>query len=185
MQAARGTDAQLEAHHGTAGRSLFGGAGGHGFARFMQLWADTELGLEIRELFRPLFKLHQDAASAEYFVRVRYAGAADELAAHIARLGSRDAVDALGVRARAKLQTLESYLAAAPEGGPFLLGATPTHADSQLFGWYCCSQVNAAVVNPLTWHHPDLPLTGRWADAMKQATGLDLSSAWPQKVVPK
>jgi glutathione S-transferase len=115
------------------------------------------MALSVRELFRPLFYDLQDAESREYFVRVRYQGKADELAA----------------RARASLGVVEHYLA--HSGGPFLLGEAASHADSIVYGWYCCSQVNARVVNPKLWHHESLPRVGKWVEAMKGRTGLEVA----------
>ncbi|KAL1405894.1 hypothetical protein Q8F55_007574 [Vanrija albida] len=155
------------------------------FVRFLKRWVDDELSIEIRELFRPLFYRYQDAESAEYFLRVKYGGDEALLEGQIARLGKREEVAALGKRGRAKLRTLENYLADAPAGGPFLLGARPTHADSIVFGWVLCSQVNAAVVNAELWDNDELPRIRAWVAEMKKATGLDLSKQWEAKVVPQ
>ncbi|TXT08811.1 hypothetical protein VHUM_02939 [Vanrija humicola] len=171
-------------NHGTPENSLFP-AGGKPFARFLKRWVDDELMFEIRELFRPLFYRYQDPQSAEYFLRVKYGGDAALLEGQIARLGSKEEVAKLGARGRAKLRTLENYLADAPAGGPFLLGAKPSHADSIVFGWYLCSQVNAAVVNAELWDNDELPRIRAWVKEMKKATGLDLSKQWEPKAVPK
>jgi glutathione S-transferase len=131
------------------------------------------MALSVRELFRPLFYDLQDAESREYFVRVRYQGKADELAAHRAALKDIGVVEGKAERARASLGVLEHYLA--HSGGPFLLGEAASHADSIVYGWYCCSQVNARVVNPKLWHHESLPRVGKWVEAMKGRTGLEVA----------
>ncbi|WOO83389.1 uncharacterized protein LOC62_05G006915 [Vanrija pseudolonga] len=174
----------LEKNHGTPTNTLFP-AGSNPFARFLKRWVDEELVLEIRELFRPLFYTYQDAESAEYFLRVKYGNDSALLNGQIERLGSKAEVAKLGVRGRAKLRTLENYLADAPAGGPFFLGDKPTHADSIVFGWYLCSQVNAPVVNAELWENDELPRIKAWVGEMKKATGLDLSKQWTPKVVPK
>lgn len=140
---------------------------------------------EIRELFRPLFWTFQDDTSAEYFLRVKYGNDRALIEGQIARLGSKEEVAKLGARGRAKLRTLENYLVDAPAGGPFFLGSKPTHADSIVFGWVLCSQVNAPVVNAELWENDELPRIKAWVGEMKKATGLDLSKQWTPKVVPK
>ncbi|CAK9780050.1 hypothetical protein CC85DRAFT_283631 [Cutaneotrichosporon oleaginosum] len=158
--------------------TLFPTRDAHRLARLLSAWTDGDMALSIRELFRPLFYDLNDAASKEYFVRVRYLGQADELAAHRAALRSLPDVERKAVRARASLAVLENYLS--HEEGPFILGREASHADSIVYGWYCCSQVNARVVNPRLWYHDSLPRVAAWVDAMKARTGLDVSFPTPE-----
>ncbi|BEI82845.1 hypothetical protein CcaverHIS002_0307130 [Cutaneotrichosporon cavernicola] len=145
----------------------------HRFARFIASWTDNDMALSIRQLFRPLFYDLMDPVSAEYFLRVRYQGKADELESHRSALKDIQQVETMAERARQSLNLLESYLAAT--SGPFFLGKEASHADSIVYGWYCCSQVNARVVNPKLWYHPSLPKVGAWVDAMKKRTGVDVT----------
>ncbi|BEI90634.1 uncharacterized protein CcaverHIS019_0307040 [Cutaneotrichosporon cavernicola] len=152
---------------------LFPSPDAHRFARFIASWTDNDMALSIRQLFRPLFYDLMDPVSAEYFLRVRYQGKADELESHRSALKDIQQVETMAERARQSLNLLESYLAAT--SGPFFLGKEASHADSIVYGWYCCSQVNARVVNPKLWYHPSLPKVGAWVDAMKKRTGVDVT----------
>lgn len=107
-------------------------------------------------------------------MRVRYSGRGDELAEHRAALKDPREVERKAARGRASLMVLDNYLATT-QAGPFIMGEKPTHADSIVYGWYCCSQVNAPVVNPKLWHHESLPRVSAWAEAMKKATGLEVA----------
>jgi glutathione S-transferase len=140
--------------------------------------------IAIRELFRPLFWTNLDKASADYFLEFKYGNDQALLDDHLATLGSVEKLNKKAEVAREKLKTLDRLLAEAPNGGPFILGTKPSHADASLWGWYAASQVNAPVINELLWEHPSLPNVAKWVAAAKEATGIKFNFP-PAKITPK
>lgn len=142
------------------------------------------MAVELRNLVRPFYYAlaKGDDTSQDYFCKNKAAGDLKGLQDSLQSIKVQDATcDAVAAHARGVMGLFEKYLAAAPLGGPFLLGKDATHADSTVFGWYVSSQVNEAI-DELFWKHKDLPLTGKWVEAMKGATGFkDVKFVYAEK----
>ncbi|KAL1411540.1 hypothetical protein Q8F55_002502 [Vanrija albida] len=159
----------LEGQHATGGKYLFG-PGGSRLARFIQSWADGALLPAMMPLLAPLFVAHNDAASRAYFVTRIWP--ADEVERMSAELRDAERVRENAAAVRKVLRVLEVYLA--HSSGRFILGDTPTHADSIVGGYYFASQVNPAL-NALVWDHAELPRVARWVKDFKEASGFEVA----------
>ncbi|CAK9780852.1 hypothetical protein CC85DRAFT_328560 [Cutaneotrichosporon oleaginosum] len=152
---------------------------GQEIARFLNTWADRDLGGEIVPLFAPWLYKAQEPDSSAWFLKQKLGGDQDKIDALVLAVQDPAFIERQAAAVRAKLATLEAYLAAneAEGAGPFLAGETASHADAAVWGWYAAS---LAVRHPgvdlgaLIWKHESLPLVGAWVDAVQKAAGVEL-----------
>ena len=104
--------------------SLFGGAAGHGLARFLNVWTDRTLHLALIKLVIADIQDHLDPADREYFIESRSARFG-KLPAEVQNRSEED------IKAfRAAVSTLRAAL----EDQPFLSGETAAYGDYIVFG---------------------------------------------------
>lgn len=172
------TDVQLEKKYGKPGRSLFGGSEeGVAFARFVNTWADKDLGNEIVPLFAPWLYQAEDPESAAWFLKQKGNNDKAKFEFLISAVKDPKFVETQVGNVRDKLTTIERYLAEnkANGKGQFLLGTDyPTHADAAIWGWYVATQairpLDLDLVNRI-WKHESLPLVSQWVEAVGKQSG--------------
>ena len=104
--------------------SLFGGATGHGLAKFLNVWADRTLHLALIKLVIADIQDHLDPADREYFIESRSA-----------RFGKLPAE--VQIRSEEDIKAFRgavSTLRAAIEGQDFLSGNAAAYGDYIVFG---------------------------------------------------
>ncbi|KAL1411565.1 hypothetical protein Q8F55_002528 [Vanrija albida] len=169
-----------EAKYGTPERSLFGGnEEGKAFARFLNIWADNDLGDQVKILFAPWLyqaqKAAGDDASAAWFLKTKLGGSQEAINGLIKASQDPTWVDNQAQVVRDKLQTIEKQLAANKEAGKgkFLAGTDyPTHGDAAVFGWYAASAaVRGYDLLEKIWNHESLPLVSAWVKDVADVSG--------------
>ncbi|MFT5486782.1 MAG: glutathione S-transferase [Paracoccaceae bacterium] len=114
--------------------SLFGGATGHGLAKFLNVWTDRALHLALIKLVIADILDHADAADRDYFIESRSARFGKSPAEVQTR--SEDDIKAFG----AAISTLRAAL----DGQEFLSGDAAAYADYIVFGAFAWARAISA-----------------------------------------
>lgn len=112
-----------------------------------------------------------DSDSAKYYVRTQFGDDESILDQMTANLQNPSFVSEQWAIFRNRLLSVGSLLKSHDEASKQLLihGASATHADSTLFGWYAISRVNEGWREG--WEHEELPYVKRWTENMVKIVG--------------
>ncbi|WWD03170.1 hypothetical protein V865_001217 [Kwoniella europaea PYCC6329] len=159
----------LEAEHGTAERSLFGGTeAGKNFAKFIEIWSNTTFANELRPLVGVAITSHFDPSSKSYFIKSKFQGDIKKYSSLVDKFQDPEELEKQLSLARNRLSVVNDLLKVKKsKNEPLWLlgGSEPSHADFCLFGWYTSSSLHPAVEKGV-WRHEEVALVGEWLDGL-------------------